>query len=87
MSKQVIHRLYTEDVNRQTITDILTKYFQSFTIFESAGVWEGHAEKSLCIEVLGASFQTVSTVATAIKEANKQDAVLYIAYEVKAKLF
>jgi hypothetical protein len=87
VSKQVIHRLYTEDVNRQAIADILTKYFHAFTIFESKGVWEGQAEKSLCIEVLGASFQTVSTVATAIKETNKQDAVLYTAHEVKVKLF
>jgi hypothetical protein len=87
MQKLIAHRLYTEDINRQGILLILNKYFQSYTVLTSTGVWEGAQEKSLCIELVGVPFGDVVKVAAAIKELNQQQAILYTAHEVKTKLF
>lgn len=87
MQKQVIHRLYTEDKNRQAVTDILAKQLESFTVIEAVAAWRGVPERSLIVEVIGVSFADMQKVATAIKEANSQDAVLYTAHEIKTKLF
>lgn len=87
MQKQIAHRLYTEDVNRKSILQILNKHVKAYTVFTATGIWEGTEENSLCIELIGISFQDVATIATAIKEANNQDAVLYTAHEIKTRLF
>jgi hypothetical protein len=84
----IAHRLYTEDTNRNAILQILAKHVQSYTMFTGVlGGWEGTTENSLVIELIGVSYNVVATIATAIKEANKQDAVLYTAHEIKTKLF
>lgn len=87
MQKLVAHRLYTEDVNRKQILDIVSKYVDSYTVFPSMGVWNTVQENSICIEMTGASFQDVAVVAQAIKDANNQEAVLYTAHELKTRLF
>ena len=87
MQKLIVHRLYTEDVNRQAVTDILAKHLTSYTLIPAIGVWLNVAEQSLIIEVTGVPFAEVARAATAIKEANNQQAVLYTASEVKTRLF
>ena len=87
MQKLIAHRLYTEDINRQTITDILAKHLPAFTLLSGVGIWKGEAENSLIIEVIGGTFAVVAEVAKAIKEANKQETVMYTAHEVKTRLF
>jgi len=87
VQKLIAHRLYTEDVNRQTITDILAKHLPAFTLLSGVGIWAGAAENSLIIEVIGGTFAAVAAVVVAIKEANKQDTVLYTAHEVKVRFF
>ena len=87
MHKQVVHRLYTEDVNRQALMDVLAKHLTGLPSSETAGIGRAAPEQSLVIEVTGVSFADMARVAVAIKEANNQQAVLYTASEVKTRLF
>lgn len=88
MQKLITHRLYTEDSNRKTVLQILSKHVQSYTVFTGVlGGWEGTEENSLVIELTGVSFNVVATIAQAIKDANNQTAVLYTAHEIKTRLF
>ncbi len=70
------HRILTENINRPLIVDILSKYFDSFTLTEHKGYWKGVPESSLSVEVIGAAYADVLRAASAIRTANNQDAVL-----------
>ncbi len=48
----VCYRLYTENKNREGFETLIGKFFQSFSIFEGVGYWEGQREDCLMIEVI-----------------------------------
>ena len=75
-----VHRMYTEDVNREGIIEILDKYFTAYNVTETLGRWKGLGEKSLMIEVTGTDLESVHDAAREIKEVNKQEAVLISAH-------
>ncbi len=83
-----IYRIYTEDVNRQTIEDLAAQEFTSYTIIEAAGVWRGTKERSVIIEVIGTSSDKagVYAVAKQIRGYNNQDAVLVTQAPIIAEL-
>ena len=82
----VSHRILTEDINRPLIVDILTKYFDSFTIVPQVGYWKGQAERSLSIELIGASEKDVLRASEEIRIANSQEAIIVFSITGKSRL-
>ena len=82
----VSHRILTEDIDRPLIVDILTKYFDSFTIVPQVGYWKGNAEKSLSIELIGASEKNVLRASEEIRIANSQEAIIVFSITGKSRL-
>lgn len=84
----VRYRIYTEDINRQTITDALDTHFSAYTLIPARGVWQGIPEESLVVEILGTAETAaqVRAVAVAIRGYNKQDAVLVTRSPVESEL-
>lgn len=80
------HRILTEDVNYNLVVDILSKYFDSFTIQQSRGYWKGSAEASLVIEVIGGAYGDVRKASEEIRVANNQEAVLIFSVTGKSTL-
>jgi len=78
MTQSATFRIYTEDINRDKIQKLLSKYFKGFTLFEAQGFWRLQKENSLVIEILGETdiLERVNQVAKEIKETNNQEAVL-----------
>jgi hypothetical protein len=86
MANSFSHRILTEDVNRQVIIEILSKYFESFNVTETLGYWEGQAEKSLSIELIGASEKDVLRASEEIRVANAQEAIMVFSITGKSRL-
>jgi hypothetical protein len=81
-----VYRIYTEDKNREVIERLTSARFEGFTILSSVGHWQGTKENSLVIEILTDRRGLVYDLATEIKQANKQDAVLVISFDVNSIL-
>lgn len=71
-------RICTENVNQNTIIEIVGKKFESFNIISGVGFWKGQQENSLTIEIVGddIKIEDINAIAMEIKNVNKQDAVL-----------
>lgn len=74
----MIHRIYTEDINRVQVTALCQAEFEAFTLYSGVGFWRGQQEPSLTIEVIGPKDDDIKIrrLALAIKKLNEQDAVL-----------
>ena len=70
--------LATEDVNRETITAILDKYLEGYTLVGAKGVWRGVPENSLLIYISGVSY--VNEIVEAIKVQNNQESVMVMTF-------
>lgn len=79
----MLFRIYTEDKNRPEVERIVTEQFDGFTLIGAAGYWQGEREQSLIVEIVAPinDAPKVFTVASAIKRANKQQAVLVVAVQ------
>lgn len=71
--------IYTADVNRAGIEDILKRHFDGFTMVPARGCWHGSCEGSLVIQIAGASVAELRRAAEEIRVANKQQSVLVVA--------
>jgi len=49
---EMIYRLHTENVGRKGIAEMVSKYFQGFTLIDATGYYKGKAERSLVIEIM-----------------------------------
>jgi hypothetical protein len=76
-----VHRIQTEDVNRDGVLALLDQAFEAYTVNLSLGRWKGKSEPSLTIEVTGTTYEAVSKVAEDIRSMNAQEAVLVSEYE------
>lgn len=76
-----VHRIQTEDVNRDGVLALLDQAFEAYTVNLSLGRWRGKSEPSLTIEVTGTTYEAVSKVAEDIRSMNAQEAVLVSEYE------
>jgi len=80
----MIIRFYTEDKNSEFVRELVGKSFPQFTMFHAVGVWKGHKESSLVIEVVTENYfddenvQKAVPLAQAIKDMNKQENVLVV---------
>lgn len=73
----MLYRIFTEDINQGSIEEIVTKHYPGFTIYKAQGFWRAQKEDSLIIEIITESNDAkISTIATEIKTANSQQAVL-----------
>jgi hypothetical protein len=81
-----MYRIYTEDINRAGIEAILNSRFDAYTLLPAVGVWRGQREQSLVVEVETQDRGAVEDAARAIKEANRQEAVLLLEVPAEAVL-
>lgn len=74
----MLYRIFTEDINRNTIENIVNSFFDGYTLVNSTGYWKGEKEKSLAIEIIGEKedIQKIHSIARNIKIQNQQECVL-----------
>ena len=79
------YRILTEDKNRDEIEELIAQRFDSFTILEGVGYWQGKREKCLVIEIQIpyvsnsaklTDCERIHALAHAIKRANNQKAII-----------
>jgi hypothetical protein len=85
MSRQTIHRVYTEDKRRATIVRVISKQFESFPLQPTTGYYRGKREKSIVLEFVGAKDSEVKWLAAHIREINRQASVLVITLNGRTK--
>lgn len=71
----VIHRIYTEDVNRERIVTVLDRLFSGYTLMPGQGRYMRVSENSLVIEIMGADPTLVKAAAKHIGRVNNQHSV------------
>lgn len=71
-------RIYTEDIRRENIEEILNSYFTGFTLYPARGCWKGSCEDSLIAEIANVPERAVLDAAEEIKRLNKQESVLVV---------
>ncbi len=75
----MIYRIYTEDLKRQEVLAIITKYYQGFTIFEATGFWKLKEEKTIVIEIISKdSAINIKQICEELKTLNEQESVLVV---------
>jgi hypothetical protein len=85
MSRQTIHRIYTEDRRRATIVRVISKQFENFTLQPTTGYYRGKPEKSIVLEFVGAEESQVKWLAARIREINRQASVLVLTFRGRLK--
>jgi uncharacterized membrane-anchored protein YitT (DUF2179 family) len=70
------YSIYTENKNKELIEQVISEYFDGFTIIESVGYWKGTKESGLIIEIICSDNMAVYRLAEDIKTLNKQESVL-----------
>ena len=83
-----LYRLFTQNVNKQWICELVSQYFNGFTVFEATGYWKGCQEQSLCIEIMTDSYDIsapskINALSQAICLGNEQESVLIQELDVK----
>jgi hypothetical protein len=89
MAEKTVYRIYTEDVNRETVIDLVATKFGNFNVSTAKGYWSGVAEDSLIVEVITASAsarETIKGIATKIRDYNRQETVLITSHVVNFEL-
>ena len=87
--KQYCYRLYTEDKDREAITNLVKACgFNSFNLTRAVGYWLNTKELSLCIEIIGDRDASTKTrlLAGALRVLNNQAAVYWVAWPIDAEL-
>ena len=73
----MLYRILTENKNEPKVRDLVSKYFDGFTVYHGTGYWKGTPEKSLIIELSSVNnSENVYKCANQIKTFNKQESVL-----------
>lgn len=80
MSKQSVHRLYTQKKNQAAIVRLIGREFESFTLQPVTGYYRGHSEQAIVVEIVGASVAAIRKVAEKIKRMNGQKSILTIRF-------
>jgi hypothetical protein len=73
----MVYKIYTQKF--ANVPEIVSRYFEGFTLFEGKGYWKGEGEESLVVEVVTGDRANVYAMAREIKEVNKQECVLVVA--------
>jgi hypothetical protein len=78
VSVQTIHRLYTEQKNERAIIRLVGEQFENFTMQPVMGFFDGSPEKSIVVEIVGATPLSIRKLAARIKKMNGQKSILTI---------
>lgn len=83
-----LYRIYTEDINRNEVLEIVAKYFDAFTVIPCKGAWKGAHESSLIIEIIDSDVIAPKVIycAETIKYTNKQESVLITKSTIESEL-
>lgn len=76
VSKNMLYRILTENINKNGITELTSRLFEAFTLYEGVGFWRGTKENNLTIELDTDQVSKVKLLASRIKRLNTQEAVL-----------
>ena len=76
----IMYRILTEDVDRDAIFAILDSRLDGYTVTPCYGIWKGKHECSLAIDITGVIQDTVTEIAEAIRDENKQECVLVVKF-------
>lgn len=79
----MLYRIVTENINKARIIELITKYFDGFTLIEGQGYWRGKSEKTLIIEIMTTGCISVKRLTSCIKVLNSQESVLIQIIEAK----
>ena len=84
----MIYRLYTEDIHRDTIINLVSSHYNSFALFTGLGYWQGKPEQCLVIEIVADSSEmsTIEDMLNNLKVLCGQDCVLLVAIPCESKL-
>lgn len=86
MRNKHIYRVYTEEKNKRDIVRLAAQQFENFTLQPTLGYYQGRSEKSIVVEVVGASERSVTQFASRIQKMNGQKTVLLMKVNVRTKL-
>lgn len=81
MSVRTIHRLYTEQKSEKAIVRLISERFENFTLQPVTGYYAGQSEKSILVEIAGATPSAISKLAARIKKMNGQKSILTIRFK------
>lgn len=83
-----LYRIYTEDINRETITDLVLEAFSSFTLLTGTGFYVNVTEPTLVVEIVAHANQyaNVKGIASKIRDYNKQESVLVTKSTIESEL-
>ena len=69
-------------VEKSTLKGILNKYFLGYTISDALGLWEGKEEASVRVEVSTDVLPDMLVLCNELKQALRQNAILYTTEDV-----
>lgn len=71
-------RIYTQNVNRESIRRIVSGRVDGWTEYEAIGAWRGTLENSLIVELFNVTYRQAEAIAKEIAVANNQEAVALV---------
>lgn len=82
-----IYRIYTENVGRRQVAELVSKYFKGFTILDATGYYKGQAERSMVIELMASDHQShvIRFLSKVIAQKHNQECVLVTEAPVKGE--
>jgi hypothetical protein len=86
MRHQNIYRIYTEEKNKKTIVNLIGRQCDSFTLQPTLGYYQGKAEKSIVIEIVGSTAVKIKRLADRIRKMNGQQSVLILRIDCKSEI-
>jgi hypothetical protein len=81
-----IHKIYTEDKNKNEIIRLAAASFESFTAQPTSGYYRGKLERSIVLEIVGARPRQIEELAVRIRRMNGQKSVLIVAMRGRVKV-
>ena len=87
------YMVYTEDMNREKVKEIVAREFDCFTLLSGLGYWVGkctphriYDERSLIIVILTDEREKIELVAGEIKGINDQESVMVTSFETEMEM-
>lgn len=80
-----VHRIYTQDADKDAVISIVTENFESFTVQPTTGYYQGKPESSIVIEIVGAKQPQIDRVAKDIRKITSQSSVLVVSLKGRSK--
>jgi len=80
-----VFRIYTENVNRKEVLQVVAKKFENFAFQPTTGYFRGQPEKSVVIEIVNARKKDVAEVARSIRRINGQKSVLVLGLQASVE--